>query len=56
MRDTKPVSSLTESEKRGLQKLTKRVDTGTMVICQTDKSGKLTAMTPEVYRKIEVHC
>ena len=57
MWDAKEISSLTESEKRGLQKLTKRVDAGTIVICQTDKSGKLTAMTPEVYRKIgDVHC
>ena len=42
-------SSVTPSEKRGLKKLSKRIKEGTVVVYQTDKSGKLTVMSPEVY-------
>ena len=54
--NNKPGVSVTQGELRGIEKLKKRIGAGTLVICETDKSGKLTPMTPEVYTKLgEVH-
>ena len=43
-------------EKIGIKKLEKRIKEGTIVICETDKSGKIAVMTLEVYSRLgEAH-
>ena len=42
-------SNLTAGEERGLKSLKKRVASGEIVICQTDKSGKFALMTMADY-------
>ena len=42
--------NLTESERRGLSKLRKRIQKGEIVVVKTDKSGKLAVMEKEKYR------
>ena len=42
-------SNLTPAQKRGLKNLLKRVKDGEIVVCQTDKSGKLSIMSMEAY-------
>ena len=42
-------SNLTPAQRRGMKKLKKRVDDGEIVVCQTDKSGKLAVMSMELY-------
>ena len=44
--------NLTKSERRGINKLKKRVDAQEVVILQTDKSGKLCMMSLEMYLRI----
>ena len=44
--------NLTESERRGLNKLRKRIKNDELVILRTDKSGKLAAMNKEDYLKM----
>ena len=41
--------NLTESEARGLKTLKKRVADGSLVICETDKSGRFAIMSQEEY-------
>ena len=41
--------NLTDTEKRGLAKLRKRIKEGNIVIVKTDKSGKIAAMSKEKY-------
>ena len=42
-------SNLTPAQKRGLRKLMKRVNEGEVIVCLTDKSGKLAIMSVETY-------
>ena len=52
----KQEANLTAAQRRGLGKLIKRVKEGEIVVCQTDKSGKLAVMTLELYKAAgEVH-
>ena len=44
-------SNLTQSQKQGLRKLRKRIKDGEIVVCLTDKSGKMAVMTMEMYQK-----
>ena len=46
----KTVDNLTKSERRGLTSLQKKVMDGEIVICQTDKSGRLAVLTQEQCR------
>ena len=49
-------SNLTESEKRGLKSLVKRVSEGEITVIQTDKSSKLCIMNRTDYEKLgQVH-
>ena len=43
------MSNLTESEKRGLRSLLKRIKAGEICVTQTDKSGRLCVMTKKQY-------
>ena len=45
-------SSLTPSEKRGTVKLKIRVANGSILICETDKSGKLAVLASDLYYKL----
>ena len=47
---SKTEDNITKSERRGLISLQKRVKEGEIVICQTDKSGRLAVLTQEQYR------
>ena len=48
--------NLTRSEMSGLAKRKKRVDDGSVVICETDKSGKLAIVSMEEYIRMgQVH-
>ena len=42
-------SNLTDSEARGLKTLQKRVREGSLIICETDKSGRFAVMSQEEY-------
>ena len=44
-------SNLSNSQKRGIEKLKKRIKNGEVVISTTDKSGKLTVSTREKLQK-----
>ena len=44
-------SNLTISEMRGLKKLKKRISEGEIIICQTDKSGRLAVMPMDMYHE-----
>ena len=44
-------SNLTVGEQRGLKSLKKRVKSGEIVICQTDKSGRFAVLTLEDYER-----
>ena len=44
-------SNLTPAQRRGLQKLRKRIKEGELIVCMTDKSGKLSVMSIENYQK-----
>merc|ERR1712081_99414 len=50
--DNKTDTNLTQSEKRGIDKLEKRVKAGKVVIFETDKSGKLAIATLDTYKKM----
>ena len=41
--------NLTEAQRRGIKKLQKRVNDGSIVICPTDKSGKMCVMPMDMY-------
>merc|ERR1712155_420363 len=41
--------NLTPAQRRGIEKLQKRIQTGEIVVCCTDKSGKLAVMPMELY-------
>ena len=41
--------NLTEAQRRGIKKLQKRVTEGSIVICPTDKSGKMCVMPMDMY-------
>ena len=48
--------NLTFSQRKGLQKLKKRIKNGEIVIMLTDKSGRFAATTPEIYAEMgKVH-
>ena len=47
--DRKGYENLSSEEKIGLKSLQKRVSSGELVICQTDKSGKFAVLTREQY-------
>ena len=42
-------SNLTISERRGMNKIIKRIEAGEIIICETDKSGKLAVISKELY-------
>ena len=42
-------SNITKQQARGLKKLRKRIEEGELVVCQTDKSGRLSVMPMEMY-------
>ena len=42
-------SNLTDSEARGLKSLQKRVRKESLIVCETDKSGRLAVMSQEEY-------
>ena len=44
------MDKLTAGEKKGLKSLKKQVKDGSIIICQTDKSGHFCVMTSEQYR------
>ena len=44
-------SNLTAAQKKGMTKLRKRTKDGELIICETDKSGKLVVMSQETYLK-----
>ena len=48
----KQQSNLSKIEMTGLAKLKKRVDNGTIMITETDKSGKLAILSPEAYMEM----
>ena len=45
----KGMDNLTASEKRGLKSLKRRVASGEIIVCQTDKSGRFCVLTREQY-------
>ena len=47
-----PLRTVTESEARGIKKLQKRVASGLITICQTDKSGGLCILSREDWEQI----
>ena len=42
-------SNITKQQAAGLKKLRKRIEEGELIVCQTDKSGKLSVMPLEMY-------
>ena len=50
------VDNLTESQRRGIRKLQKRITAGELLVCPTDKSGRLAVLPLEMYAAAgEVH-
>ena len=49
-------TNITKQQARGLKKLRKRIEEGKLIVCQTDKSGRLCVMPMEMYMEAgEVH-
>ena len=52
MNDNVLNKNLTESEKRGLEKLRKRIQSKEIVVIRTDKSGKMAIIQWELYQQM----
>ena len=49
-------SNLSHKQRLGLQSLKKKVKEKSIIVCKTDKSGKLAVVSPEIYKELgQVH-
>ena len=45
-------SNLNHTQRQGLKKIKERIKTGEVIICKTDKSDKLAAVSTDIYREL----